>query len=246
MRVDSIVWADLLLRQRSDGYRFNRDSVLLARTLPLLRGRGVDLGAGCGVLSLILLRQQRETTVPLPIIDAVEIQPALAALAVENAVANQFADYIKVTCADLRVFAADTRRAARYDFALCNPPYYPVGSGLLNRDPEKSIARHTLNGELEEFIAAAARLLKPKGGLFIVVPADLRRRVDAALAEHRFSSLRWRPVQSTAVEEPHLFLLQAQLDGPVTVETLPTYIYRDDQGRETAEMRQFFNVNAGA
>src|SRR5688572_25658633 len=81
---------------RGRGYRFNLDPVLLYGFAPPA-AHTVDLGAGCGVLGLLLAaggKAQRVT--------AIEIQPELAILAAKNADENGLRGRYEVLTGDLR------------------------------------------------------------------------------------------------------------------------------------------------
>ena len=68
------------VRQGQAGYRFSIDAVLLAsQAAPGSGYRVVDLGAGCGIISLIMAFRHPDITVY-----AVEVQKELAQLAISN------------------------------------------------------------------------------------------------------------------------------------------------------------------
>jgi tRNA1Val (adenine37-N6)-methyltransferase len=54
------------------------------------------------------------------------------------------------------------------DCVVSNPPYMANKSGLTNDNQAKSIARHETDGNLSDFLNAAARILKNKGHLYMV------------------------------------------------------------------------------
>ena len=167
----------LWLLQPAHGFRFAVDSILLAHFAGQTGGRAcLDLCAGCGVVGLILFYMRKVTDVT-----AVEIDPGLARLAQLNAAANGFSENFRAFCEDYRSWCAArlhkpaTERAddvpARFDLAVANPPFFPVGSGRRNIDAAKSAARHELHGTLKELYAATAPLLRPGGSFCTVYPA---------------------------------------------------------------------------
>src|SRR5579859_330081 len=107
---DSILNGALTLVQPRDGYRFSIDSILLGRFVRVRRrDRVLELGAGCGVISVMIagLSQPRE-------IVAIEIQPDLAAIATRNAALNRL-DSIRVINADLRARRIEGLALASFD-----------------------------------------------------------------------------------------------------------------------------------
>jgi tRNA1Val (adenine37-N6)-methyltransferase len=96
--IDTILGGALTIAQPRNGYRFSIDSLLLARFAAIrARDRVLELGAGCGVISILIAatRQPRE-------IAAVERQPGLADLIRRNAALNH--------CSQIIALAADLRR----------------------------------------------------------------------------------------------------------------------------------------
>src|SRR5690348_14530988 len=119
---DSILNGALTLVQPRDGYRFSIDSIMLGRFVRMRRrDRVLELGAGCGAISVMIAALWRPREVV-----AVEIQPDLAALAARNAVINRL-DSIRVISADLRARRLDGLALASFDVVVANPPYRALG-----------------------------------------------------------------------------------------------------------------------
>src|SRR5271170_6536355 len=94
---DSILDGSITLIQPSHGYRFSIDAVLLARFVRAsTRDRVLDLGAGCGVVSIMIAALYR----PREII-ALEIQPTLADMIARNIAINKL-ESVTAIGADLR------------------------------------------------------------------------------------------------------------------------------------------------
>lgn len=168
--VDPILRGRLHIEQPEKGYRFNIDAILLAafarRLKPRELSRVVDLGAGCGVIGLLLGLDLDGTKIVL-----VESQEELAALCRRNLDRNGMGDRGEVRCEDLRF-----RRwasASGSSLVVCNPPFFPLGRGRLNADPMIAQARHELVGSLAELLAATA--LGLNGGDVFALIHDARR-----------------------------------------------------------------------
>jgi hypothetical protein len=94
---DTFFGGQIQVRQPRAGYRFSIDAVLLANLASVgLRERVLELGTGCGIVSLILAH--RFSTVS---IQAIELQPQLVELARENVRANG-SQSSKTTCGERR------------------------------------------------------------------------------------------------------------------------------------------------
>ncbi len=129
-------------------------SLFLADSLPPLRGRVADLGAGWGYLSARMLSNEAITS-----LDLIEADHA----ALECARANVPDPRASFHWADARDWRSDTS----YDAVVMNPPFH---TGRI-ADPELGRA----------FIRAAAKLLSPRGTLYLV--ANRHLGYETVLAE---------------------------------------------------------------
>src|SRR5580692_7243816 len=87
---DALLGGRVHLHQPAQGYRVAIDPVLLAAAVPAAEGdRVLDIGCGVGAASLCLAAR-----VPGCRIVGLELQPALAQLAAENAARNAVADRV--------------------------------------------------------------------------------------------------------------------------------------------------------
>ena len=122
--LDSILGGALRLYQPRRGYRFSVEAVLLARfAAARTAARVLELGAGCGVVAVIVAARLRPREVV-----AVEIQPALAALIERNAALNGLG-MVRAVCADLRSRRALGAAPGGFDLVLANPPFRARASG---------------------------------------------------------------------------------------------------------------------
>ncbi len=116
--LDTLEQGKLRILQPEKGYRFSVDSLLLAESIRAADGeRIVEIGAGCGVVSLLLAFHN-----PTLRIVAVEIQPELTDLAARNVTLNSLEALIAVLCRDIRKLSLrDIGRPA--DRVVTNPPF---------------------------------------------------------------------------------------------------------------------------
>jgi tRNA1Val (adenine37-N6)-methyltransferase len=233
--VDSIRRGELLLEQPRAGYRFSVDPVLLAdfveRALPAPPARLVDLGAGVGVVGLLLARRWPEARVLL-----VELQPELAALADANVRRNGLQERVEVRCLDLR--EAERWRDFGAELAVCNPPFYKVGSGRSSASPQVSLAKHELCCSAGELVDAAVAGLRPGAALALVHAAEreaelrdeLRR---AGLALHTLGRVCPLPGR-----EPTRVLLLGVAGAAPPPRELPPLVLEDRPGHPSDEARR--------
>ena len=147
----------LKLIQRTDGLTFGTDALLLAAYIGDGYRQALEIGAGSGILSLLLATRGKAEH-----ITAVEIQPEYAELTARNVLCNRLSDKIGTVCRDVRDIP--TPEIERYDLVFTNPPYLTCGSGRLCGLAQKSAARHEVHGTLTELLGAAARVTIHGGG----------------------------------------------------------------------------------
>lgn len=200
-----VVNDDLTLIQRSNGLRFGTDALLLAAYVQgCEKLRAIELGAGTGIVSLLLATRRKVASVC-----CVEIQPAYAALCRRNAEENALADRVSVLCADVRALTA---AAGIYDVAVANPPYMKTDVPPCD-DGEKQIARHEVHGGIHEFAAAAGRLLRHGGRFFCVYRPDRLVDLFAALRAAGLEPKRMTLVHAAASAPPSMVLVEARRGG---------------------------------
>jgi tRNA1Val (adenine37-N6)-methyltransferase len=218
--LDEFLGGRIRLIQSREGYRFSVDAILLARFVTVRPSDViVDLGAGCGIISLLLLQR------PVRWVLALEIQRKLADQAVRNASLNGVADRMGVILADLRQAPFGKPLA---DVVVCNPPFRRRGSGRVNPDLQRAIARHEITASLNDILDAAKAVLKPKGRLALIYPAG--RLVDLVMRMRAFEiePKRMRVVYPSMEEEAKLVLVEGSRGGKGGVKVLPPVIGQGD------------------
>ena len=139
------------------------DSFLLGSFPRLKPGlRVCDLGSGTGLLGLLLFQRQRALSVT-----GVELLLDAVRLAEQAAARNGLADRLIFRRGDLRKIRG-LLPAGGFDLVVCNPPYYPAGSGRLPETEALRAARSETGCTLEDICTAAAWLLR-WGGSFCLV-----------------------------------------------------------------------------
>jgi tRNA1Val (adenine37-N6)-methyltransferase len=218
--VDAFMEGRLRMIQSTKGYRFSIDAVLLSQFVTTGPGdRVVDLGAGCGVIALMLLR-----TRDVHRVICLEIQPGLAEQASRNAALNGFEDRMSVILGDIR---HPPLTASIADVVVCNPPYRPPRSGKTNPHPEKAIARHEIMASLNDVLGAAGRLLKPKGRITMVYPAARLAELLVKMRSFDFEPKKMRINYPDMTGEAKLVFVEAIRGGKAGLKVLPPLL---DQG----------------
>lgn len=203
-RVNEQLW----LIQKDGGLQYGTDAFLLASYIrPSKHGKAVELGAGTGIISLLLAARQK-----LAHITAVEIQPSYAQLVRRNVELNGLKDRITPLCEDIRNLSP-TLLDGEVDIVFSNPPYMKCDSGKRNENEEKYIARHEVCGCIDDFCIAAKQILR-YGGKFVCVwrpdrMSDLFRAMHNASLEPKRMTL----VYADETAEPCMMLVEAVKGG---------------------------------
>ncbi len=121
----------------------------------------LDIGAGTGLIALMLAQRSAAET-----IDALEIDEAAYEQCVENFEASSWGDRLFCYHAGLDEFVVEWEDT--YDLIVCNPPFYSeeVTSGNLSRD----IARQNAALPFEELLNGVSLLLAVDGVFATIIP----------------------------------------------------------------------------
>ncbi|MBQ7646505.1 MAG: methyltransferase [Clostridia bacterium] len=213
----------LTIAEYENGLRLGTDAVLLAGFAGKGAKRvGVELGCGSGVISLMLLSENRAAK-----LTGVEIQPKYASLASENAEKNGLSERFGCINADVREISKHLE-SGRADIVLCNPPYYRVGSGKHSDSTEADIARRELFGTIDDFCAAASYLLKYGGKFYTVFPPERLCTLICSLGKYKLEPKKIEIITHKGV--PTLSLVQSEKNAAEGVklsfkETSPVHSY---------------------
>jgi tRNA1Val (adenine37-N6)-methyltransferase len=230
--IDTILGGALTLVQPRSGYRFSIDSILLGRFVSVRRrDRVLELGTGCGVISIMIAALWRPREVA-----AVEIQPGLAAMAARNAILNSL-DAIRVIHGDLRARRIDELAPASFDVVIANPPYRALHTGRTSPNPGRRIARDESAATLAEFIEAAKRYAANGAKVAFVFKASRSAELIRCLAENTLEPKRIRFVHPRADAPATTILVEARKGGGIEAAIEPPLIIYDRPGVYSDEAR---------
>jgi tRNA1Val (adenine37-N6)-methyltransferase len=226
-RVDPFLGGRIEVIQSRSGYRFSVDALLLSGFAGVKEGdRVADLGTGCGIIPLLLLCSRGAGAVV-----GLEIQEGLAGQASRNALLNGAGNRMFVVLGDLR---RPPLKSGSFDLVVSNPPYRKAESGRINPDRERAIARHEIRARLGDVVRAARVLLKAKGRLAVIYPAE--RSVDL-LVRMRASDLEPKRLQFVYPGRgggAKLVLVEGVLGGRPGLKVLPSIVDQGEYGLRQA------------
>ncbi len=197
-----------IIRQDRSAMKVSTDSVILGAWADLPReGRLLDLGCGTGLLSLIAAQKRSGLC-----IDAVEIDRPSAQQAQENITASPWKERIQVIPSGIQAWQGKS-----YDAIISNPPFFAGYKASPNH--ARSKARFGLGMMPDELAAQIARLLKPDGSAFLVLPREDRWLSAFQLAELSIrEALLVSPYPGKPPKRMYLHLCRGLLKAPVMTE----------------------------
>jgi tRNA1Val (adenine37-N6)-methyltransferase len=237
---DTILGGALSIVQPFSGYRFSIDSILLGRfARPRSRDRVLELGAGCGVISIMLAAFYHPREVV-----ALELQPELAAMTARNAATNGLTMIMSV-CADLRARKLDGLRPASFDYIVANPPYRAPRTGRESPNASRRLARGAGGAGLSDFIAAANRYGTHGAKIAMVFTAARSAELIAELKARSLEPKRIRLVHPRIDLPATTILVEARKGGGVEAEIEPPLILYARAGVYSNEAREMLSIRPG-
>ena len=227
----------LQVRQLRDGYRFSIDAILLAHAVRPAPGETVvDLGTGCGIISLILARRHPHIRV-----HAVEIQESLARMAEANVRENDLAGRITVLCRDMCILKPPLIPRPVH-WVVSNPPYGRVDGGRISPETSRALARHEIAVTLADVVAAASRLLLPSGRLAMVYPAHRLAELMGCMGAADIEPKALRMVHSAPGSDARRVLVTGVRGGRPGIRVAPALYVHGPDGAYSAEVSAMFDA----
>ncbi|MFA6033583.1 MAG: methyltransferase [Myxococcota bacterium] len=233
--VDTLYGGKVTLSQRRRGYRFTADAVLLAHSALGVRGDVIDLGTGCGIVPVVLGMFGKAGSVT-----GLEIQEGLASIASRNVLTNGLAGKVRIVTGDIRGVRA-LFPPQLYDHVVSNPPYQPVDEGRINPDSEKAAARHEVLCSIADVVAAASYLLRGRGTFRIIYPNMRLVELLAMMRKGGLEPRRMRFVHDRAADPSKVSVIEAVKGAGPGMEIGPPIVFREPDGRPTAEYVKIFD-----
>ena len=144
--------------QSKSAMKVGTDGVLLGSWVNCLNAKKIlDIGAGTGLISLMLAQRNNECN-----ITAVEIDKETSEEANININNSKWRDRISIINISINNFITSDK----FDFIVSNPPYFPANFSKNKR----AIARHTNLLSFQDLIRTTVKLLSSKGIFAVILP----------------------------------------------------------------------------
>ena len=233
-RVDDLIINNLKLIQHPDEFCFSLDAVLLAHFASLRPGAAaVDLGAGTGVIGLLLLARGARTVI------GVEISPDMADRARRSAGLNRLEDRLAIIQGDMRR-VAELLPGGHYELVVSNPPYRPVGGGYISPNDKVAMARHEVTASLAEVVAAAKYLVKYRGRFAMVHLPERMAEITAAMCQAGIEPKRLQLVYPAIGKKPNMVLVEGVRGARPGLDVLPPLIVYTTNGCYSEDIMKLY------
>ncbi|MGN0503903.1 MAG: tRNA1(Val) (adenine(37)-N6)-methyltransferase [Ruminococcus sp.] len=228
----------------SDKFCFTTDTILLANFAQHRKSdRVVDLCTGCGIIPLLLSRENSPRE-----IHGVEIFAEGIDMMTRSVKYNSHTENIFPLCSDLKELKGKLP-FGYFSLVTCNPPYKLSGSGIKSRGDEELLARHEEMCTLEDVISVGSKLLQFSGRLCICQRPERLTDAMELMRKYDVEPKRLRLVQGKFSKAPKLFLLEGKRGSkPGFLNVMPALIVENEDGSFTEEMLNIYGSyrdNAG-
>ena len=225
------------LRQPARGYRAGMDAALLAAAVAAEPGQRV-IEAGCGAGAVLMQIAARR---PDAALTGLERDPAMAALARENAALNG---------ADARIIEGDVAAGFRalglepFDQAVSNPPFFD-DPGALRAPAEGKRGAWMADDGLKAWTGFLLKAVREGGRIVVIHRADRLADLLSLLGE-KAGSFVIRPIHPYVDEPAKRVLVQAIRTGKAPLRLLPPLVLHVRSGaKHTAEAEAILRGKAG-
>ncbi|WP_143872399.1 tRNA1(Val) (adenine(37)-N6)-methyltransferase [Catenovulum sediminis] len=151
-----------LVEQKHCGMKVSTDSLILgswsnASCLPA--GRVLDIGAGTGILSLMLAQKTADNVE----IHAVEIEKNAILDCQKNFYQSKWSQRLRLLHTDIKALATDNK----YQWIISNPPYYTAGQKF---ETQRMLARHQQELTFQQLLTCVSALITQQGSAEFILP----------------------------------------------------------------------------
>lgn len=234
-RVDDLQRNGYRIIQRTDGFCFGMDAVLLSGFAMVKKGeRTLDLGTGTGIIPILL-----EAKTEGEHFSALEIQREVADMARRSVSLNGLEEKIQIVEGDIRE-ASQIFGAASFDVVTSNPPYMNDAHGLKNPDLPKAIARHEVLCTLDDVVREASRVLKTGGRFYMVHRPHRLAEIITVLRGYKLEPKRMKMVHPFADRDANMVLIEAVRGGGVFLKMEAPVIVFKEPGVYADEIRDVY------
>ena len=234
-RLDDLQRNGLKIIQKTDGFCFGMDAVLLSGFASVKPGeRALDLGTGTGIIPLLLSAKTKGDH-----FTGLEIQTEIMKMAQRSVALNGLEKKIDIIQGDIRE-ASRIFGAASFDVVTSNPPYMNDAHGLKNPGDVKAISRHEVLCTLEDVVREGTKALKPGGRFYMVHRPHRLAEIITVMRQYKLEPKRMKFVHPFADKVANMVLIEAVRGGGAWLKLEPPVIVYKEPGVYTDEIYEIY------
>ena len=230
-RLDDLQRNGLKIIQKTDGFCFGMDAVLLSGFASVKPGeRALDLGTGTGIIPLLLSAKTKGDH-----FTGLEIQTEIMKMAQRSVALNGLEKKIDIIQGDIKE-ASRIFGAASFDVVTSNPPYMNDAHGLKNPGDVKAISRHEVLCTLEDVVREGTKALKP----YMVHRPHRLAEIITVMRQYKLEPKRMKFVHPFADKDANMVLIEAVRGGGAWLKLEPPVIVYKEPGVYTDEIYEIY------
>lgn len=234
-RLDDLQRNGLKIIQKTDGFCFGMDAVLLSGFASVKPGeRALDLGTGTGIIPLLLSAKTKGDH-----FTGLEIQTEIMKMAQRSVALNGLEKKIDIIQGDTKE-ASRIFGAASFDVVTSNPPYMNDAHGLKNPGDVKAISRHEVLCTLEDVVREGTKALKPGGRFYMVHRPHRLAEIITVMRQYKLEPKRMKFVHPFADKDANMVLIEAVRGGGAWLKLEPPVIVYKEPGVYTDEIYEIY------
>lgn len=234
-RLDDLQKNGLKIIQKTDGFCFGMDAVLLSGFASVKPGeRALDLGTGTGIIPLLLSAKTKGDH-----FTGLEIQTEIMKMAQRSVALNGLEKKIDIIQGDIKE-ASRIFGAASFDVVTSNPPYMNDAHGLKNPGDVKAISRHEVLCTLEDVVREGTKALKPGGRFYMVHRPHRLAEIITVMRQYKLEPKRMKFVHPFADKDANMVLIEAVRGGGAWLKLEPPVIVYKEPGVYTDEIYEIY------
>ena len=236
-RIADLEFKDLKLIQKTKGFCFGIDAVLLSDFSKNIKknAKVLDLGTGTGIISILLCGKTK-----LEKIIGVEVQKEVADMAKRSSKLNNLENKFEIINENIINLDKIYERNS-FDVIVTNPPYKKENTGIVNEEEKKLISRHEVLAKLEDYIKVSNKLLKDKGEFYMVHRPERLVDIISHMRQYKIEPKEIRFVCSHNNKMPKLVLVKGVKNAKPFLKIKENLNIYDKDGNYTEEILKIYN-----
>src|SRR5690606_9807640 len=198
-----------VINQNKCAMKIGTDGVLLGAWTSLKNPYSIlDIGAGTGVLSLMLAQRSEALPIAIGIIDALEVDDDAYEQCVDNFESSPWGDRLFCYHASLNEYVEEIED--KYDLIISNPPFY--AEDYKSSDKSRDLARFSDALPFDELIDCVSQLLSDEGIFAVIIPFKEENNFVKMAAEVNLFPIRICRVRGNETLEEKRSMLEFSFD----------------------------------